>query len=281
MADGLLPPLSHPETSVLASMLYPLRGAETLAMVAVMGVIFWGFATLVPEYCLGIWADANMLGTPSMGMLVILISAIPALLLLPVIIIYMLQYLGRVLVSSAMGDTAPPRMPDRNFDGLFNGLYPWLTWLILGGLISLSPLALFAFLGDQPILEKPLLIVGLMTLGLPHAMTALMMSFLHDYPLAAAPPGVIYALLRHGRSFLPTLFQSSVLVTLGGGAFALTLMLRTSHFWLYLTLAMGCWVIAIWIAIVTMRVLGLHYHRHRDSLKWQRADPRWGVSWRL
>ncbi len=208
MADGFLPPLSHPETSVLTSMLYPLRGAETLAMVAVMGVTFWGFATLVPEYCLGVWADASALGTPSMGMLVILISAIPALLLLPLIIIYMLQYLGRVLVSSAMGDTAPPRMPDRNFDGLFSGLYPWLTWVIFGGLISLFPLVLFAFLEDQPILEKPLLIVGLMMLGLPYAMTSLMMSFLHDRPLAAAPPEVIYAWLRHGRSFFPTLLQS-------------------------------------------------------------------------
>jgi len=281
MADGLLPLLSHPETSVLALILYPLRGAETLAMVAVMGVTLWGFATLVPEYCLGVWADASTLGTPSMGMLVILISAIPALLLLPLIVIYMLQYLGRVLVSSAMGDTSPPRTPDRNFDGLFSGLYPWLTWLIFGGLISLFPLALLAFLEDQPILEKPLLVVGLMTLGLPYAMTSLMMSFLHDHPLAAAPPGVICALLRHGRSFFPTLFQSSALVALGGGAFALTLALRTSHFWLYLALMLGCWELAVWIAIVTMRVLGLHYHRHRAQLDWQRADPRWGVSWRL
>ena len=108
-------------------MLYPLRGAETLAMVTVMGTTFWGFTILVPEYCLGVWADASAMGTPSMGMLVILISALPALLLLPLIVIYMMQYLGRVLVSSAMGDTVPPRTPDRNFDGLFSGLSPWLT----------------------------------------------------------------------------------------------------------------------------------------------------------
>ena len=88
-------------------MLYPLRGAETLAMVAVMGVTFWGFTILVPEYCLGLWADAGMLGTPLMGMLVILISALSRFIASPIFIIYLLQYLGRVLISSAMGDTVP------------------------------------------------------------------------------------------------------------------------------------------------------------------------------
>ena len=111
-------------------------------MVTVMGTTFWGFTILVPEYCLGVWADASAMGTPSMGMLVILISAIPALLLLPLVVIYLLQYLGRVLVSSAMGDTVPPRTPDRNFDGLFSGLSPWLIWLVFGGLLGLSPLVL-------------------------------------------------------------------------------------------------------------------------------------------
>ena len=76
-AGGLSPPLRHLETGALAPLLYPLRGAETLAMVAVMGITLWVFTILVPEYCLGIWADAGMLGTPLMGMLVILICCRP------------------------------------------------------------------------------------------------------------------------------------------------------------------------------------------------------------
>ena len=281
MADGLLPPLGHLETRVLASLLYPLRGAETLAMVTVMGTTFWGFTILVPEYCLGVWADASAMGTPSMGMLVILISALPALLLLPLIIIYLLQYLGRVLVSSAMGDTVPPRTPDRNFDGLFSGLSPWLIWLLFGGLLGLSPLVLFAYLENRPMTERPFLIIVYASLGLPYALTSLMLSFLHDRPWAAAPPGVLGALLRHGFSLLPVLLQVSAILGLGGVAFVLASMLRTSHFWVYLATALGCWGLAIWISLVAMRVLGLHYHRNRDRLKWQHADPRWGVSWRL
>ena len=262
-------------------MLYPLRGAETLVMVAVMGVTFWSFTILVPEYCLGLWADAGMLGTPLMGMLVILISALPASLLLPFVIIYLLQYLGRVLISSAMGDTAVPRTPDRNFDGLFSGLSPWLTWLIFGGLVSLSPLVLFALFEDQAILEKPFLIIGLVAIGLPYAFTSLMLTFLHDHPFAAAPHGVLFALLRHGRSFFPVLLQSSLIATMSCMVFLVTFMLRPAHFWLYLAMALGCWEFAIWIALVTMRILGLHYYRHRESLKWQHADLRWGVRWRI
>ena len=280
MADGLLPPLRHLEARVLASMLYPLRGAEAVAIVTVMSITFWGLTTLVPEYCLGIWADAGSMGTPSMGMLVILISAIPVLLLLPLIIVYQLQYLGRVLVSSAMGERVPPRTPDRDFDGLFNGLSPWLIWLIFGASFSLLPLVLYVLLEDQPILESPMRLVGLLLLGLPYALTSLMMSFFHDRPWAAAPPGVICALVRHGYSFFPVLFQSSAIVAMSGTAFALTILLRTSHYWLYLAMMLGCWGLAIWISIATMRVLGLHYYRHRDSLEWQHADPRWGVSWR-
>jgi len=125
MADGFLPPLNHPETRALVSILYPLRSAEAMAMVVIPAIVFWVFTILVPEYCLGLWADANMMGTPSMGMLVILISSLPVAFLLPLIAVYMLQYLGRVLVSSAMGDTVPPRTPDRNFEGFFRGLGPW------------------------------------------------------------------------------------------------------------------------------------------------------------
>src|SRR5262249_52770898 len=40
MADGFLPPLTRPETGTLASFLYPFRGAEALAMVAIMGTAF-------------------------------------------------------------------------------------------------------------------------------------------------------------------------------------------------------------------------------------------------
>jgi hypothetical protein len=40
-------------------------------------------------------------------------------------------------------------------------------------------------------------------------------------------------------------------------------------------------MLAIWIAVVEMRLLGLYYFRHQEHLKWNRSDPRWGVRWRF
>jgi hypothetical protein len=281
MADGFLPPLAHPETGTVASILYPLRGAEALAMVAIMGTAFWGFTILVPEYCLSVWDDANTLGTPSVGRLVILISALPTVILFPLILIYTLQYLGRILVSSAMGDSVPPRTPDRNFDGFLTGLYPWLIWLVVGIVVGLFPLLFSALFVDQAILGNSILTVGLVMLGLPYAEVALMMSFLHERTLAATPWGVAGSLLRHVGSFLPTVFKVTVLMGLAGVIFALVLTLRASYFWFYLLAVLGWWTMAIWIALIVMRILGVHYFHHKDSLAWNPERLRWGVAWRL
>jgi hypothetical protein len=281
MADGILPLLSHPERSVLVAILYPLRGAEALAMVVIMASAVWGLTVLVPEYCLGVWADANTLGTPSMGMLVILISAIPGLLLFPLVLIYLLQYLGRILVSSAQGAMVPPRTPDRNFDGFTTGLSPWLAWLLLGLSVSLCPFVLLWTFGDLTGSGRTLLLVGLIGFGFPYAEVALMMSFLHDRPLAATPLGVINALMRHGGCLTPTLLKLSLLSGLTVVPLALTFALRASYFWGYLVMALACWMMMIWSAMVTMRVLGLCYFHHKKSLRWHRHQPRWGVSWRL
>ncbi len=266
MADGFLPPLSHPETRALIAILYPLRSADALAMVVIPAIVFWVCTNLVPEYCLGLWADANMLGTPSMGMLVILISSLPVAFLLPLIAVYMLQYLGRVLVSSAMGDTVPPRTPDRNFEGFLRGLGPWFIWLVLGVGVGFLPLALYAFCAKRSIAAEPLLPLVLVMSGLFYAQVALLMAFLDNGPLAVSPPRVIGAILRHGGSFLPTFLKVSVVLGLGAAAFLLILPLRAGHYWLYLLMALGCWNMAIWGALVAMRILGLHEFHHKNSL---------------
>lgn len=266
MADGFLPPLSQPEHGVLASILYPLRSAEAMAMVVIPAIVFWILTILVPEYCLGLWADANMMGTPSMGMLIILISVIPVGFLLPLLAIYMLQYLGRVLVSSAQGDTVPPRTPDRNFEGVFHGLGPWFIWLVFGVGIGFLPLALFAYFQDRTISSPEYLPTLLMFVGGSfYAQVALLLTFLRGRPLAANPLRVIGAILRHGGSLLPVLLKASIIVGLGAEAFVLILPLRASYFWLYLLTALACWGLAVWAALVTMRVLGLYGFHYKNS----------------
>ncbi|MGC8638751.1 MAG: hypothetical protein ACP5XB_02600 [Isosphaeraceae bacterium] len=252
-----------------------------MAMASALGTILWGATVLVPEYCLAIWADANTLGTPSLGVLIILISAIPAFLLLPLFVIYLLQYLGRVLVSSARGDCLPPRLPDRNFEGFFHGLSPWLIWLVLGAAVGLLPCAVLFSTGDQPFSSRPFLAWSLVLLGMPYALAALMLSFLHDRPMACAPTGVLMALPRHGGALLPTLVLATFLLGMAGALCLGLFALRDRFVWVYLIMALPWWILAVWIAIVTMRLLGLNYYRYADTLKWHGKHPRWGVRWKL
>jgi hypothetical protein len=281
MADGLLPVLQKPETSWLTSFLYPLRGAESLAMVGAFGVIAWVFTVLVTEYCLQAMADSESMGAGLIGLLFTWIAAVPGVILGPFLLSYWLQYLGRVLVTSARGDCAPPRMPDRNFDGFFNGLSPWFIWAVLGLGVGLIPALWCAFEARASQGSASWLSWVLAAAALPYILAALMLSFLNDNELAAMPWGVLLGLIRLGVPFL--LLSGLIAAMLGsaGGCSALALVLRRHAFWTYLPVALVCWMIFLWVQMVTMRMLGLYYFHHRESLRWHRAHPRWGVAWRL
>jgi hypothetical protein len=282
MADGFLPVLSRPETTWFSSLLYPLRGAEPLGVIAMTSATLWLFGVLVPEYCLGLINDAASMGATSIGHFVALISMLPVIMLFPLAFSYWLQYLGRVLVSSAMGETSPPRVPDRNFDGFLNGLSPWLIWLCLGVFAGLIPLLAYAWSLNAWGEGSPYLAAALGLLAFPYIMMALMMSFLHDDAFAAWPWAVIAAICRLAGSFgLLCLFLAGTLAV-GVASFGLALIfLRPSYFWLYVLVCLACWIIVQWLMIVAMRILGLYYYHNKDVFKWHAKRPRWGVAWRL
>ena len=257
--------------------LFPLRGAESLVIVVMLGVAFWGLTTLIPELCLAFMADAEKLGATMMGVLVSLVAALPGLMLGPLAITYALQYLGRVLVSGAMGEVVPPRPPDRNFDGLFSGLGPWLIWLACGASIGLGPLAAYALSrgGDGPL--HPALVLALAGVGLPYALMSLMMAFLDDGRIPR-PFGVVGALMKLNASFLPVCAVEAVLGLIVWGAFAAVQSLREGHYWTYLLAGLPCWMLTHWVAVVGMRVLGVFYHHHASILRWHREKPWWAVT---
>jgi hypothetical protein len=281
MTDGLLPVQEQPETAWPTSFLYPLRGAESLGMVAAIGVIAWIFTVLVPEYCLQAMADTEAMGASLIGLLFVWLAALPILFLGPLVLSYWLQYLGRILVSSAMGECAPPRMPDRNFEGFLNGLSPWFIWLVLGLGVGLIPALWTAFPGGRFAGTIPWQSTILAAIALPYILGALMLSFLHDDATAAMPWGVIFGLMRLGLSFLILSGLIAVALGLVAGCFALALMIRSHAFWPYLPIALLCWILFLWCQMAIMRLLGLFYFHHKDSLRWHRAHPRWGVAWRL
>ena len=258
--------------------LFPIRGAEGVILVVMLGLASWAVTVLVPELCLTFVADAARFDATLMGILVSIIAALPALMLGPLVVVYTLQYLGRVLVSGAMGEARPPRPPDRNFDGLFAGLGPWLIWLACGASVGLGPLAVYGLArGGEPA-ANPWVVAVLTILGLPYALMALLMTFLHDggFP---RPMVVVGTLIRFHAGFLGLVAVEAGLGLVTWGTFMAALALREGYFWVYLPLMLPAWMVAHWSAIVAMRILGVFYHHHAATLRWHREKPWWGVTW--
>lgn len=280
MADGLLPLLSQPEKGWLVSFLYPLRGAESLAMAGSMGCLFWIFGVMVTEYCLQVMNDSSSMGGALLGLLFVILAVVPVVILLPMIVAYWLQYLGRILVTSAQGDVAPPRMPDRNFDGFLNGLSPWFIWMVLGLALPLAPAIWLA--GPSGPGGVPLWAVAVLAAAaLPWILAALMLSFLHDDTFAAMPWGVLLALVRLGPAFVMLCGLIAVAAGGLGGAAALAVWIRPRAYWTYILFALPCCVAFLWIQMVVMRLLGIYYFHRKAGLKWQATNLRWGIAWKL
>ena len=250
---------------------YPARGMEGLIMVASLGVATWVMGTLVPEYGLALMADSVKIGTPLMGYLVTWVTSIPLLLFVPVALAYWLQYLGRVLLAAATGERNPPRPPDRDVDGLLAGLGSWVAWGVLGLGVGAAPAAIGYATGTR----DPSILVGLGLLGLPYALMALLLSFLHDEDLAARPWRVLGALARVGPSVVGLAVAVAGLLGAVAGAFALLLQLRERAFYPYLLASLPCWGLAAWAQVVAMQTLGSYFYAHRRHLRWRRPQAWW------
>jgi hypothetical protein len=210
-----------------------------------------------------------------------LISGLPVVILLPLATLYWLQYLGRILVSSAMGETIPPRTPDRNFNGFFSGISPWLLWFAMGVSVGLLPLVFYVTSRNSSADLTSPVVLGLLVLGIPYIALALMLAFLHDHPLAATPWNVAVAMLRlRGSYVLLSLFVAGGVAVIAG-AFAIAFSLRPNHYRIYLHFALLSWAVTQWTLIILMRVLGTYYFHQRATLRWHRESLRWGVAWRL
>jgi hypothetical protein len=276
-----LPSLECAETSWRSSILFPLRGAESLGVIASLSVVFWVFFTVVPEYCLTLMRDSDSMGARTVGYLVAIVSMLPVAFLSPFVLFYWLQYFGRTLVSGAIGEASPPRSPDRNFDGFFTGMSAWLIWLALGGIVGLIPLLIYLLAMGSVGACNPWIAASLVVLGLPYILMALIMTFLHDDGLAAKPWSVLWALFQVGGSFCGLCLFIAAGVALSLASFIPALLWREHLFWLYLVMCLGCWLVVHWTSFVAARLLGNYYFLRRDLLRWHHERPRWGVAWKL
>jgi hypothetical protein len=187
---------------------------------------------------------------------------------------YTLLYLGRVLVSAALGEVHHPRWPAWDLEEMLRGGFRWIWALLVGaGVGGFPALVYWLYCGDVDPLDV-VIFAELLAAGAAYAQMALLASILHDDPLGANPITVVRGIVRVGWGYArPCLVSGFALVLWLGalaGLFAIT------HPTLSALALWAFWVLTLYLAMVALRVLGLCYHRHARALGWFRERPRWG-----
>lgn len=268
--DGLIAAPSRPETRLRDSLLYPLWGATGVALLVIFPGLLWVTSLPLVSTLLTIRTTQSVVAASSLFFLLI-----PAAIVFTGVLGYVLLYLGRVAASSALGEVHHPRWPDWEVSGVLFGLGRW-AWAGLVGFAAggFPATAYWLYCGDVDLFDA--MILGeLVALGAVYALLALLASILHEDALAANPFTVLAAVWRSGWGYAqPCLLAGAavvVVVTLGAATF------EVSHPLLGAFLFWAFWFVALYEAMVVLRVLGLFYHKHARELGWFRGRTGWGV----
>jgi hypothetical protein len=187
---------------------------------------------------------------------------------------YTLVYLGNVLISSALGETLPPRTPHFGEEDVLRVLGRWFWGCIIGvGVGAVPALAYWIYCGEIDWADR-LMFINLMALGAAYAQMALLAVLLHDDPIAANPVTVLRTIYKVGWDyagicFLSGTFLVSVVFQLSLIAKVEDTLTHAAVFWLF-------WVNFLYGAMVVLRRLGLFCHRHKVVLDWFPDRPTWG-----
>jgi hypothetical protein len=263
-------PLDRPETRLCDSLLYPFRGATGLGLLAFFPPAFW--VTSLPMISAGAALLSDKTSDTTRFGVVFLFPVVPCFAL---VLGYSLLFLGRVLVSSALGEVQHPRWPGWDLEEMFRGVGRWFWAVVVGVVVGgLPSLVYWLYCGDIDPLDV-IVFAELLALGAVYAQMALLASILHDDPLAANPITVVRAIVRVGWSYARPCLVSGFALALGVGAFLG--LFKITHPTLAALALWAFWVLVLYLAMVALRVLGLCYHRHAWALGWFRDRPRWGV----
>ncbi len=189
---------------------------------------------------------------------------------------YVLLYLGRVLVSSAVGERDHPRYPIWERFTILEGVGRWIWAGLLGfGVGALPAIAYWKNCGDVDWLDL-VVFAELLALGAGYAQMALAAALLHDSLAMANPITVARAIWSIGWAYLYPSLVAAVAVMLGAAAWTLVMYyppgLGTAALGLW-----GFWVFALYEAMVVLRVVGWCYYRHGQAIGWFRTRPSWGA----
>jgi hypothetical protein len=268
--DGLIHPPEQLETRLRDSVLYPLWGATGLSLLAIFPPLLWITSLPTISMVAVLLADGVSAST-RFGVMFL----VPFVACFGLVLGYTLLYLGRVLVSSALGEVHHPRWPSWDLEEMFRGICRWFWAILVGVGIGVIPAVTYWIsCGDLDALDI-LVLVDLLAVGAAYAQMALLATMLHDDPLGANPITVIQGIVRLGWTYARACLVSGVILAVGIGGFAGALSI--THPLLAAIALWGFWVMALYLAMVALRVLGLCYHHRSRALGWFSERPRWGV----
>lgn len=263
----------HPRLSpgLLECLLYPLSDGPGLGLLVLFPPILWllslpvfDFIAVLEPLTKSDWA---------LGLVVVPIF-IPLLFSFGAIVSYLLVFLGRVLVASAMGENDHPHWPELSVEDLSEGIARWIWALVMGAVIGgLPALGYWHYFGavDWP---TGVILAVLLYLGVGFTQMALAASLMHETITAANPVTVGAAVYRIGRSYiLPCAVSTVALLLTVLGVYSL--LFHLPKMWMEAVALWGFWVFFLYTGMVLFRMLGLTYHAHAMDLYWFRRRPRW------
>jgi hypothetical protein len=150
-------------------------------------------------------------------------------------------------------------------------LWAGVVGVVIGGLPAT---AYWIYCGDIDVFDA-IILVELAAVGAVYGLMAILASILHEDALAANPITVMGALRAVGWSYVPSCLVCGAAVVLAYALFSTAFEVTSPALSAFLMYAF--WVVALYEAMVVLRVLGLCYCRNAQRLGWFRERTRWGV----
>lgn len=184
---------------------------------------------------------------------------------------YTLIFFGRILTTTASGESDHPRFPNWDRMEILEELARWiwasLTGLAIGGIPAMI---YWINCGELDWLDA-FLFTDLAILGASFAQMALVAALLHESLLAANPVTVTRSIARIGWDYVGPCLVTGLAFVADVVAWTLVLLHSPSLFIGVLGL-WACWVLTLYLAMVVFRSLGTVYYKHADRLGWFRTS---------
>ena len=260
--------------SLTECLVYPLVDGPGLGLLILLPPVLW-FLSL-PIFDIIAQMQPLTKGNWALGLLIVPVL-IPVLFSFAMTFGYALLFLGHVLVSSALGEIDHPRWPEWHPADISEGICRWFWAGLFGVLLGGIQVVFYWLLCVAIDWFDWVVFAELIMLGAGYAQMALAAALLHENIIAANPITVVSSILRLGVVYLrPCLFASITLVFAGLGVWGL--FYKMPSMWMEALALWGYWVLTLYGAMVTLRMMGLTYHAHALDLSWFRRRPRWASS---